>query len=201
MFARVQVSDFYPRIHFSTTLASIWLSTAHSVQMFSIRLSRVSGASISGKCLNQDIYHLQNFRLLMKSELICLLPQYFLLNTWPFSFKRLPPYPGIHHFSNGISDLSSITEKEQGTILCASQSFLGSANIDILQYIPPLMLGVCDADGLLISTLRALACVLTLARFHVHTSETLSLLKHHIWQFGQHAKVCPQPDILFYLDT
>lgn len=55
------------------------------------------------------------------------------------------------------------------------------------------MLGICDEydpDGLLISTLRKLACVLTLARFHVHTSETLSLLKCHIQQFGQLIKVC-----------
>ena len=55
------------------------------------------------------------------------------------------------------------------------------------------MLGICDeqnSEELLIPALRALACVLTLARFHVHTSETLSLLKNHIWQFGQLAKVC-----------
>jgi hypothetical protein len=57
------------------------------------------------------------------------------------------------------------------------------------------MLGVCDdhnTDGLLIPALRALACVLTLARFHVHTSKTLLLLRHHIQQFGQLAKVCLQ---------
>ena len=50
------------------------------------------------------------------------------------------------------------------------------------------MLGICNekhnADSLIIPALRALACVLTLARFHVHTSETLSLLKYHINQFG-----------------
>lgn len=54
------------------------------------------------------------------------------------------------------------------------------------------MLGICDdhaADGLLIPTLRELGCVLLLARFHAHTSETLSLLKNHIQQFGQLAKV------------
>ena len=42
---------------------------------------------------------------------------------------------------------------------------------------------------MLLPTFRALACVLTLARFHVHTSETLSLLKEQIYQFGQHVKV------------
>ena len=56
------------------------------------------------------------------------------------------------------------------------------------------MLGIRDGehntDELIIPALRALACVLTLARFHVHTSETLSLLKNHIAQFGQFAKVC-----------
>lgn len=56
------------------------------------------------------------------------------------------------------------------------------------------MLGICDkecsTDELIIPALRSLACVLTLARFHAHTSETLSLLKHHIQQFGQLAKVC-----------
>ena len=55
------------------------------------------------------------------------------------------------------------------------------------------MLGICNeehnTDELIIPTLRALACVLTLARFHAHTSETLSLLKHYIQQFGQLAKV------------
>jgi len=56
------------------------------------------------------------------------------------------------------------------------------------------MLGICDeehnTDELIIPALRSLACVLTLARFHVHTSETLSLLKHYVHQFGQLAKVC-----------
>ena len=55
---------------------------------------------------------------------------------------------------------------------------------DHLQCISPLLLGICDEehnrDELLLPTFRALACVLTLARFHVHTSETLSLLKEHI---------------------
>ncbi len=55
------------------------------------------------------------------------------------------------------------------------------------------MLGIREeeknTDELIIPSLRALACVLTLARFHVHTSETLSLLKNHIHQFGQLAEV------------
>jgi len=57
------------------------------------------------------------------------------------------------------------------------------------------MLGIKDeehnTDELIIPALRALACIVTLARFHVHTSETLSLLKNHIAQFGQFTKVCP----------
>jgi len=65
--------------------------------------------------------------------------------------------------------------------------------VDHLQCISPLLLGICNeednTDKLLLPTFRALACVLTLARFHVHTSETLSLLKDHINQFGQLAKV------------
>lgn len=56
------------------------------------------------------------------------------------------------------------------------------------------MLGIQDGehntDELIIPALRALACVVKLARFHVHTSETLSLLKDHITQFGQFTKVC-----------
>ena len=39
------------------------------------------------------------------------------LVTCAFSFRRLPPYSDIHHFPNGVSDLSGITGKEQGTIL------------------------------------------------------------------------------------
>ena len=65
------------------------------------------------------------------------------------------------------------------------------------------MVGVCgenNTDELFIPTLRALACVLTLARFHVHTSETLSLLKHHIWSFGQLAKVNFHPGTNYYFD-
>jgi hypothetical protein len=60
------------------------------------------------------------------------------------------------------------------------------------------MFGVSDEHGvneLLIPALRTLACILTLARFHVHTSETLSLLKHNIQQFGQLAKVHLQYNI------
>ena len=66
------------------------------------------------------------------------------------------------------------------------------------------MLGICgdhNTDELLIPSIRALACVLTLARFHVHTSETLSLLKQHIQQFGQLAKVFFHSIINCYLDV
>jgi len=62
------------------------------------------------------------------------------------------------------------------------------------------MLGICDEehniDELIIPAIRALACVLTLGRFHAHTSETLSLLKHHIQKFGQLTKVCLFPDVI-----
>ena len=67
------------------------------------------------------------------------------------------------------------------------------------------MLGICgeeyNTDELIIPALRALACVLTLARFHVHTSETLSLLKQHIQEFGQLAKVCLSLCLSFYVDS
>lgn len=57
------------------------------------------------------------------------------------------------------------------------------------------MLGIRDeehnTDEMIIPAFRALACIVTLARFHVHTSETLSLLKDHITQFGQFTKVYP----------
>lgn len=67
-----QVSDFHPRTHSSIISASILLSTTHSVQMSSTRLSKASGANIYGKWSNQDIYHLQNFKSWMTSRSICL---------------------------------------------------------------------------------------------------------------------------------
>ena len=66
------------------------------------------------------------------------------------------------------------------------------------------MVGIHDeehnTDELLIPALRALACVLTLARFHVHTSETLSLLKHYIRQFGQLVKAGFVPGTSYYME-
>ena len=44
-------------------------------------------------------------------------------------------------------------------------------------------------DMIVIPTLRALACVLLLARFRVHTSDTLALLRQHIEEFGLCAQV------------
>ncbi len=41
-------------------------------------------------------------------------------DIWFSSFKKLPPFSNIHHFANGVSDLPSITAKEQGIILCVS---------------------------------------------------------------------------------
>lgn len=115
-------------------------------------------------------------------------------DIWLFSFKNLPPYSDIHHFVNGVSGLPSITAKEQGIVLCVSRPFPTCAGINHLQYISPLMHGVKvgehNKDELMIPALRALACVLVLARFHAHTSETLSLLKHHIHLFGELVKVC-----------
>jgi hypothetical protein len=46
-----------------------------------------------------------------------------------------------------------------------------------------------DQDKLVIPALRELACVLLLARFHVHTENTLALLENHISRFGAFAKV------------
>lgn len=34
-----------------------------------------------------------------------------------YSFKRLPPMPGVHHFSNGVVKIKYLTARELGTIL------------------------------------------------------------------------------------
>jgi hypothetical protein len=64
---------------------------------------------------------------------------------------------------------------------------------DISQYIAPLMLDLCDEefneDQLLIPAIRSLACLDLLARLHVHTSDTLSLLKDQVQHFGRVTKV------------
>jgi len=64
---------------------------------------------------------------------------------------------------------------------------------DVTQYIGPLLIGLCDEryneDGLLIPAIRSLACLDLLSRFHVHTSDTLSLLEGHVQQFGILTKV------------
>lgn len=65
-----QESDSSPRIRSSTTSATTLLFIAPSVQISSIKLSRVPGANICGKRSNWDIYHLQNFRFWMKSRSI-----------------------------------------------------------------------------------------------------------------------------------
>jgi hypothetical protein len=65
--------------------------------------------------------------------------------------------------------------------------------IDIPQYIAPLLIGLCDEehneDELLIPAIRSLACLDLLSRFHVHTSDTLSLLQGQVQQFGILTKV------------
>ena len=76
----LQVSDFYSRIHSSTTSASIWLSTACFVQMPSTRLRRVSG-NICGKWSNWSIRHLQNFKFWMISESLFRVPTISLLTS------------------------------------------------------------------------------------------------------------------------
>ena len=44
-------------------------------------------------------------------------------------------------------------------------------------------------DAIVIPALRELACILLLARFRVHTSDTLALLQQHIERFGAHTQV------------
>lgn len=46
-----------------------------------------------------------------------------------------------------------------------------------------------NLDEIVIPALRHLACVLLLARFHVHTEDTLALLEEHIQKFGEYAVV------------
>jgi hypothetical protein len=64
---------------------------------------------------------------------------------------------------------------------------------NVSQYIAPLLLGLCDEeynqDELLIPAIRSLACIDTLSGFHVHTSDTLSLLEDQVQQFGILTKV------------
>jgi hypothetical protein len=43
------MTDFYFRIHSSTTSACIWLCTVHSVQMYFTKLSKESGANMFGR--------------------------------------------------------------------------------------------------------------------------------------------------------
>jgi hypothetical protein len=61
-----------------------------------------------------------------------------------------------------------------------------------LQYLPPLLLGICkdeNQDTIIIPTLRQLACVLLLSRFRIHTETTLQMLEEHVQQFGRLASV------------
>jgi len=46
-----------------------------------------------------------------------------------------------------------------------------------------------NQDAIIIPTLRQLACVLLLARFRIHTENTLRMLEDHIQQFGRLASV------------
>jgi hypothetical protein len=61
------------------------------------------------------------------------------------------------------------------------------------QYIAPLLLGLCNEehnqDKILIPAVRSLACIDILSGFHVHTSDTLSLLEDQVQQFGILTKV------------
>ena len=67
-----QISDFYSRIHSSTTSANILLSILCSVQKPSIQSARVSGDNTYGKWSKRDICHLQNFKSWITSGSICL---------------------------------------------------------------------------------------------------------------------------------
>lgn len=112
---------------------------------------------------------------------------------WISRFQNLPRFPWIHHFSNGVSELQSITAAEQSVILCVRKLSLKWPGPDLPQYIAPLLLGLCheehNQDELLIPAICALACIDTLSGFHVHTSDTLSLLEDQVKQFGILAKV------------
>ena len=104
-------------------------------------------------------------------------------------FKNLPRFPWVHHFSNGVSELQSITAAEQSAILCVRHIFIELTTSNFFfQYIAPLLLGLCDEehnqDNLLIPAIWCLACIDTLSGFHVHTSDTLFLLEDQVQQFG-----------------
>ena len=61
-----------------------------------------------------------------------------------------------------------------------------------MKYLPPLLIGIQDeddADKIVVPALRELGCVLLLARFQVHTSDTLALLQQHIEGFGMWSEV------------
>lgn len=47
-----------------------------------------------------------------------------------------------------------------------------------------------ELDALVVPALRELACILLLARFKVHTEDTLALLEAHIKRYSEATKVC-----------
>lgn len=47
-----------------------------------------------------------------------------------------------------------------------------------------------ELDTLIVPALRELACILLLARFKVHTEDTLSMLEAHIERYSEATAVC-----------
>lgn len=88
---------------------------------------------------------------------------------------NIPPFPGVHHFPNGVTSLKYITAREHNTIL---------------RYLGPLLTGLKpEVEHLTLPLFRHLACALLLARFDTHTEDTLALLEEQLNLFGAASEV------------
>ena len=80
--------------------------------------------------------------------------------------RRLPPNHNLRHFAKGISNMSHVTGKEHA---------------DICRFVLALVIGLPLPGGMsatrLVRAVRALLDFLYLARYPVHTSDTLALLR------------------------
>jgi len=92
------------------------------------------------------------------------------------------------------------TEFNYMLCVCEFYQHLSQISNMALQYLPPLLFGVCkndNQDKIIIPTLQQLACVLLLSWFHVHTETMLQMLEEHVQEFGRLASVSM---LLFFLN-
>lgn len=101
-----------------TTSATLHVFFRLSVLIPSTRLSRGSGDSTFGNLSRRFTFYPLNAKNWMRCT--SLATWCVLLYWWVIRFQKLPRFPGIHHFSNGISTLQGITADEQSIILYVS---------------------------------------------------------------------------------